>query len=84
MLFELSRGCPFKCIYCLQGMYQSSYRKKSIEKVKKEIKRAVERLYEVKVISVNLLITSEGVKKAYVKLSPDNKASDLAIRLGIL
>jgi large subunit ribosomal protein L23 len=51
---------------------------------KAEIKKAVEELYEVKVKKVNLLITPQGVKKAYVKLTPEFKASDVAIKLGIL
>ncbi|MGD6933059.1 MAG: 50S ribosomal protein L23 [Candidatus Bathyarchaeia archaeon] len=51
---------------------------------KADIKKAVEELYEVKVSKVNLQITNQGVKKAYVKLTPEFKASDVAIKLGIL
>ena len=51
---------------------------------KHDIKRAVETLYEVKVSRVFTLTTPEGKKKAYVKLSPESKASDLAVKLGIL
>jgi large subunit ribosomal protein L23 len=51
---------------------------------KADIKRAVEQLYAVKVSKVNLLITAQGVKKAFVKLTPEFKASDVAIKLGIL
>jgi large subunit ribosomal protein L23 len=51
---------------------------------KADIKKAVEELYEVKVAKVNLQITPQGVKKAYVKLTPEFKASDVAIKLGIL
>ncbi len=51
---------------------------------KAEIKKAVEELYAVKVSKVNLLITPQGIKKAYVKLTPEFKASDVAIKLGIL
>jgi large subunit ribosomal protein L23 len=51
---------------------------------KSDVKHAVEELYEVKVSKVNLLITSQGVKKAFVKLTPEFKASDVAIKLGIL
>jgi large subunit ribosomal protein L23 len=51
---------------------------------KSDVKRAVEELYEVKVDKVNLLITPQGEKKAYVKLKPEFKASDVAIKLGIL
>jgi large subunit ribosomal protein L23 len=51
---------------------------------KADVKRAVEQLYEVKVDKVNLLITPHGEKKAFVKLKPEYKASDVAIKLGIL
>ena len=51
---------------------------------KADIKKAVEELYAVKVSKVNLLITAQGIKKAYVKLAPEYKASDVAIKLGIL
>ncbi len=51
---------------------------------KHDIKRAIEELYEVRVEKVSTLITPEGDKKAFVKLTPDFKAADLAVRLGIL
>lgn len=51
---------------------------------KAEVKRAVEELYEVKVESVNTQVTPTGEKKAFVKLHPDYKAADVAIKLGIL
>lgn len=51
---------------------------------KSDVKRAVEELYEVEVDTVNLLITPQGEKKAFVKLKPEFKASDVAIKLGIL
>jgi len=51
---------------------------------KKAIKQAVEHLYEVAVAEVNVVITSKGEKKAYVKLHPEYKAVDVAIKLGIL
>jgi len=51
---------------------------------KKDVKKAVEELYEVEVEKVNLLITPQGEKKAFVKLHPNYKATDIAIKLGIL
>lgn len=51
---------------------------------KAEIRRAVEELYEVRVEKVNTLISPKGEKKAFVKLRPDYKAVDVAIKLGIL
>ena len=56
----------------------------NIQSDKHDIKRAVQELYEVKVRDVKTLITPEGEKKAFVRLMPDFKASDLAVRLGIL
>jgi len=56
----------------------------NMKATKHEIKRAVEELYDVKVEKVNLLITPKGQKKAFVKLHPDYKAVDVAIKLGIL
>jgi large subunit ribosomal protein L23 len=51
---------------------------------KTDIKRAVEELYEVKVAKVTVQLTPNGEKKAFVKLNPEFKASDVAIKLGIL
>ncbi|MEM2080794.1 MAG: 50S ribosomal protein L23 [Candidatus Bathyarchaeia archaeon] len=51
---------------------------------KADVKRAVEALYEVKVDKVTVQITPQGEKKAFVKLKPEYKASDVAIKLGIL
>lgn len=51
---------------------------------KKQIKEAFEKLFEVKVQSVNTMITLKGEKKAFIKLKPEFKASDVAIKLGII
>jgi large subunit ribosomal protein L23 len=51
---------------------------------KADVKKAVEQLYEVKVSKVNIVVTSKGEKKAFVKLHPDYKAVDVAIKLGVL
>lgn len=51
---------------------------------KADIRRAVEELYDVKVAEVNTVITSDGRKKAFVKLRSEYKASDVAVRLGML
>jgi large subunit ribosomal protein L23 len=51
---------------------------------KTDIKRAIEELYEVLVEKVNVAITPKGEKKAFVRLHPDYKAVDVAIKLGIL
>jgi large subunit ribosomal protein L23 len=56
----------------------------NLKAAKKDVERAVEELYEVEVEKVNVLITPKGEKKAFVKLHPDYKAVDVAIKLGIL
>lgn len=56
----------------------------SLKASKEDIKKAVEELYEVKVEKVTTVVTSKGVKKAFVKLHPDYKAVDIAIKLGVI
>ncbi|MGC9105741.1 MAG: 50S ribosomal protein L23 [Thermoprotei archaeon] len=51
---------------------------------KREIAEEVEKMLGVKVERVNTLVTPRGEKKAYVKLSKDYKATDVAHKLGIL
>ncbi len=51
---------------------------------KNTIKRAIEKLYNVKVVKVNTMITPSGKKKAIVKLHPTNNAVDLAVALGLM
>ena len=51
---------------------------------KADVKRAIEQLYNVKVVKVNMDNSFTGVKKAYVKLSPANLASDLSADLGLI
>lgn len=50
---------------------------------KNQIREAVEVLYGVKVEKVNTLIDKKG-KKAYVRLAPEFKASDIASELGVM
>ena len=50
---------------------------------KSQIKRAIEKIHNVKIIKVNTLITPLGNKKAFIKLHPDYSAQDIAIDLGI-
>ena len=56
----------------------------NIKASRNDVKKAVEELYEVRVMKVTVIITPKGEKKAYVKLTPDFKAADVAIKLGIL
>ena len=45
---------------------------------KRQIKDAVKKLYNVSAVSVNTLIRPDGKKKAYVRLTPDHDALDVA------
>ena len=51
---------------------------------KKEIKAAVKHMYDIKADKVNTLIRPDGSKKAFVKLSSDLQAMDVANRLGVI
>ena len=51
---------------------------------KQEIKEAIEKEFKVKIVNVNTTITSQGKKRAYIKLSPETPAIDLATQLGLM
>ncbi|MFA4906898.1 MAG: 50S ribosomal protein L23 [archaeon] len=48
------------------------------------VRNAVEKLYAVKVDSIQTIIDQKGRKKAIVKLNPKFRASDLATKLGVI
>ncbi len=50
---------------------------------KRQVASAVEALYEVQVRGVNTARTVRG-KKAFVRLAPENSATDLATKLGLV
>ncbi len=51
---------------------------------KPEIKKEFEELFDVKVAKVNTVIAPDGKKKAFIKLKPEFKASDVAVKLGVV
>jgi large subunit ribosomal protein L23 len=51
---------------------------------KREIKEAVEKLFNVKVENIRTYITNKGEKRAIVKLKPEFKASEIATKLGLV
>lgn len=51
---------------------------------KKDIKEALEKGFNVKILNINTEITRNGEKKAYVKLHPDSSALDIATRMGMI
>ena len=51
---------------------------------KEEIKQALEAQLKIKIIQVNTMISSKGKKKAYVTLSKETPAIDIATQLGLM
>jgi ribosomal protein uL23 len=51
---------------------------------KKDVKKAVEMLFKVKVDKVNIQNSFQGEKRAYVKLGPESLASDVSADLGLI
>ena len=51
---------------------------------KKEVKEAVEKLLDVKVVSVNVMRTTDGKKKAHVRLDSKHSADEIASQMGVL
>merc|ERR1711935_864428 len=51
---------------------------------KSKITEAVRRMYEIKTAKVNTLIRPDGLKKAYVRLTTDYDALDVANKIGII
>ncbi len=51
---------------------------------REKVKILVEKMYSVKVVKVNIVRDRKGRKKAIVRLAKENKASELATKLGVL
>lgn len=51
---------------------------------KEQIKEDIEVTFKAKVKKVTTLITSKGLKKAYIKFSEDTPAIDVATQLGLM
>jgi len=49
-----------------------------------EIKKSLQEMFNIKVVKINTLIQPNGKKKAYVKLSPEVQAIDIAAQLGLM
>lgn len=63
MIYEASRGCPFKCIYCYQGMYGKRLRKKSVAKIYNEIKTGLQYGYKnIYIYDLEFTVNKELVK----------------------
>ena len=51
---------------------------------KPTVKKAVEELFKVKVVAVNIHNSFQGQKRAYVKLGPGSVAADVSAYLGLI
>jgi len=51
---------------------------------KSQIKEAVEKAFNVKVLKVNTLFSPHGEKRAYVTLAPSFQAADVMTKLGLM
>ncbi|CAM6128363.1 unnamed protein product [Calypogeia fissa] len=51
---------------------------------KKKIKEAVKKMYDIHTNKVNTLIRPDGLKKAYVRLTADYDALDVANKISII
>lgn len=51
---------------------------------KDQIKKAMEKTFDVKVDSVNTEITFKCEKKAFIKLKPESRAMDVATKMGMV
>merc|ERR1712007_364323 len=55
-----------------------------VRSTKKQIKDAVKKMYDIQCKKVNTLIRPDGDKKAYVRLTADYDALDVANKIGII
>jgi large subunit ribosomal protein L23Ae len=51
---------------------------------KRQIAAAVKSMYDVDVAKVNTLVRPDGLKKAFVRLTPDHEALDVANKIGMV
>ena len=56
----------------------------NLKATRKDIKKEIENMFKVKVLKVNTYVTQNGEKRAYVKLSPENPAIDIATEFGLM
>ncbi|MBS3145763.1 50S ribosomal protein L23 [Candidatus Woesearchaeota archaeon] len=51
---------------------------------KEDVKKAVEKVLKVKVAKVRTFVNQKGQKRAYITLSPESLAVDVATELGLM
>ncbi len=72
-----------KCVRLIESDNILSFLVEGFAK-KKDVKQAVEKMFNVKVAKVNVLNIAKGKKKAYVKLTNDHLAADVSADLGFI
>lgn len=55
-----------------------------LKATKTDIKKAIEKLFKVKVTKVNTMLTPQGKKKAYIMLTKDSIAGDVMMKIGLV
>ncbi|HVL47288.1 MAG TPA: 50S ribosomal protein L23 [Candidatus Thermoplasmatota archaeon] len=50
---------------------------------KRDVKSAMETLFQAKVESVNTRIGTDGLKRAVVRFKPETRAEDIGMRIGV-
>ncbi len=50
---------------------------------KRQIKHALETLFDAKVLGLNTMVSPQGEKHAHVRFGPETKAEDIGMRVGI-
>ena len=56
----------------------------NLKSSKPMIRKAFKDLYGKKAIKINTLIRPDGLKKAFIKLGPEEEAADVASKIGIM
>ncbi|MFH1054728.1 MAG: 50S ribosomal protein L23 [Candidatus Altiarchaeota archaeon] len=51
---------------------------------KKDVRIAAEKMFNVKVVDVRVMHTTDGHKKAHIKLDKKHKADEIASHMGVL
>lgn len=95
MASVLGLSCDLACNLCRYPLTTESAMKKiednntlvfivDVRANKRQISQAVKKMYDIACAKVNTLVRPDGVKKAYVRLTQDFDALDVANKIGII
>merc|ERR1712130_188319 len=83
--FKVRTSCTFYRPRTLKLQRNPKYQRKSTPGPNKiHIKMAVKKMYKIKLVKVNTLIRPDGLKKAFVRLTSDQEAIEVANKIGII